>query len=187
MKRNLLLIGLILFLAQSCIISLHPLYTDEVIVYDTKLEGHWKQGPVLDEGDDFVYWEFQPNGKGYKVTRSIQGDTLVYEGVLVQLGEHLFMDFYRPLKDQDDLARVLPTHNFLKVKVSEKELKLTYFDEDYLKRLFKERKIRIKHEQVNSDIVLTASSKELQQFILKYADDEQAFSESFEYLVKIPD
>ncbi len=187
MKKIFFLAALLVLLAQSCIISLHPLYTDDVITYNELLEGRWRQGPLIENDDDYVYWDFERKEKGYQVLRYYQGDTLEYEAVLVRLGDYLFMDFYRELEKQDDLARVLPTHNFLKVSISGEELKLTYFDEEYLKRLFKERKIRIKHERVNSDIVLTADSKELQQFILKYADDEQAFSESFEYLTKISD
>jgi len=185
MKRIILLSVLLAFFLQSCIISLHPLYTDDVIVYNKNIEGRWQQGPV--EGSDYVIWDFKRQKKGYEVHRYYKGDTLSYEAVLVQLGEHYFMDFYRQLPDdfQDDLSRVLPTHNFLKLSFSGQNLKLVYFDHKYLERLFKERKIRIKHEKVGSDIVLTASSKELQQFMLKYAEDENAFHDSFELLEKI--
>lgn len=187
MKKVFFLTGLLVLILQSCIISLHPLYTDDVIVYNRALEGQWVQGDVEDGDGEYLIWEFSRSKKGYKLLRHNQQDTLVYHAVLVKLGEHHFMDFYREIPDncQDDITNFLPTHNFLKVQFEGDTFRLEYFDHDYLKRLFKERKIRIKHEKVNGNIVLTADSKELQQFMIKYAEDKRAFSETYEVLEKI--
>jgi hypothetical protein len=187
MKKSLLFIGILALLLPSCIISLHPLYTDDVIVYEDALEGQWIQGDVEDDKGEFLYWEFSKAKKGYQLLRHNKVDSFVYHAVLVKLGDHHFMDFYREVPDdcQDDIANFLPTHNFLKVQLDDDTFKLEYFDNDYLKRLFRERKIRIKHEKVNGDIVLTAESKELQQFMIKYAEDKRAFSGSYEVLEKI--
>ncbi len=187
MKKAFLLIGILTFLLSSCIISLHPLYTDDVIVYNDSLEGKWVQGDLTAQNDEFLIWEFSRAKKGYELLRHNEVDSFKYQAVLVKLGDHHFMDFYREVPDdcQDDIANFLPTHNFLKVKFEGNNFKLEYFDNDYLKRLFKERKIRIKHEKVNGDIVLTADSKELQQFMIKYAEDKRAFSGSYEVLEKM--
>lgn len=189
MKKVIWLSGILVLCLQSCIISIHPLYTDDVITYNPTLEGNWIQGDPEGQNDEYLVWEFTKAKKGYKLIRYNKIDTFQYHAVLVQLGEHYFMDFYREVPDgcQDDIANFLPTHNFLKVKIEGNMFRLEYFDDDYLKRLFKERKIRIKHEKVNGDIVLTANSKELQQFMIKYADDKRAFSGNYEELEKITD
>ncbi len=183
MKRIFLLFIILALCLQSCIISINPLYTDDVIVYDKSLEGKWKQG----EGTETLTWEFTKAKKGYKLSRYNEKVQFSYEAVLVKLGEHYFMDFYRDVPDdcQDDIAYHLPTHNFLKVIIEKDKFKIEYFNDDYLKSLFKERKIRIKHEKVKGDIVLTANSKELQKFMLKYAEDDRAFSGEYEELAKI--
>lgn len=187
MKKVFLLVGILALLLPSCIISLHPLYTDDVIVYEDALEGQWIQGDVEDDKGEFLYWEFSKAKKGYQLLRHNKVDSFEYQAVLVKLGDHYFMDFYREVPDgcQDDIANFLPTHNFLKVQLDEHSIKLEFFDNDYLKRLFRERKIRIKHEKVNGNIVLTADSKELQQFMIKYAEDKRAFSGDYEVLEKI--
>ena len=45
------------------------------------------------------------------------------------------------------------------------------------KKLLKEEPGAVKHELVEDGIILTASTEQLQQFVLKYADDERVFSE----------
>jgi len=42
----------------------------------------------------------------------------------------------------------------------------------------------VKFESVDDGVVLTASTKELQKFVLKYADDERLFSEEIELVRK---
>ncbi|MDI6784878.1 MAG: hypothetical protein QME64_12400, partial [bacterium] len=46
---------------------------------------------------------------------------------------------------------------------------------DWVKNQIDQKKIKIQHEIVNDIVVLTAPTKELQKFILKYADDTAAF------------
>jgi hypothetical protein len=47
-------------------------------------------------------------------------------------------------------------------------------NEPWLKEMIKAKKLEIKHEQTGGFIVLTASPKELKEFIAKY-DTEQGF------------
>jgi hypothetical protein len=50
-------------------------------------------------------------------------------------------------------------------------------DDEEMETLLKEDPNAVKHEIVEGKPVLTASTKELQAFVLKYADDERLFSE----------
>lgn len=57
-------------------------------------------------------------------------------------------------------------------------------DDDELKKLLEENPNAIKFESVDDKPVLTASTKNLQKFFLKYADDERVFSGEFILLRK---
>jgi len=74
-------------------------------------------------------------------------------------------------------------NTFAKVIIEDDQIGLSMFNGDFLEKLLKQNRIRIKHEKVEDSYVLTASSKELQKFVLKYAEDEDAFPEP-EMLVK---
>ena len=62
--------------------------------------------------------------------------------------------------------------------VKDKAMILYFQNPDYIEQLLEERRIRIKHERLKESFVLTASTEELQKFVLKYMDDKQAFVES---------
>jgi hypothetical protein len=53
---------------------------------------------------------------------------------------------------------------------------LSQLDGGFLNKLIEEKKIHIRHE-INSDgdIVITASTEELQQYIMKYGDEPGAY------------
>ena len=69
----------------------------------------------------------------------------------------------------------IPTHAFLKFEWENDELVLYMFSYDRLQELFDQNRIRIRHQQFDDYLVITASTDELQKFIRKYADDEKAF------------
>jgi len=182
MKRLLLIaLGLSLFLT-GCIPSLHPLYSPETQIYSPELLGTWIS--VEDEG----VWTFDPGkeGENYRLTyssdRFLQEGTQqeFYEVYLVKLGDYHFLDF-KPLEknlsaEQLSIAWMLPTHSFARVDFEEKGIVIRMFDYEWLESLFEERKIRMKHEKVeDGTIVLTATTSELQSFIHKYAEEEQAY------------
>lgn len=48
-------------------------------------------------------------------------------------------------------------------------------NEDDMKKLLKEKPDAVRHTFVEDRLVITASIKELQNFILKYADDKRVF------------
>ena len=179
MKRTFLpVIGLLLLL-NACIPSLHPLYTPETLAFRRDLNGTWESSD-----DSGVYtWHFEPDEeqKSYSLIFSMEESKKErYEVHLVKLGSHYFLDLYPDdhQEVQGTLAYSLPTHSFGRIDFGDGQVLISLFDYDWLERLFKERKIRMKHETVDDGtIVLTASSEELQGFVLKYADEAEAYME----------
>jgi hypothetical protein len=170
-------------LLAGCIPSLHQLYTDKDVVYDPKLIGTWKDPNSLDR------WQFaaasEPNcyTLTYTDEKKKNGSFIVH---LVKLDKMLFLDVFpkdanQPYSDYYKL-HLYPVHTFIKVEQIEPTLQMRFMDVDkFTKRLEKEPAL-IKHEVVENradnypKIVLTASTKELQDFMRKHANDEGIFS-----------
>jgi len=117
---------------------------------------------------------------------------------LTKINGELYADFYPWLpKDKSPYAAVKSTrqqsifsmdiprfqsnliygHTFAKLTFDNSNLIIKPFDPDQFERLIKEQKIRLKHEIVNEEIVITASTQELRSFISKYGNREDLFME----------
>lgn len=193
---------------QSCIPSLHPLYTEDKLVLIEDLLGIWTADTLTiedkklkitiknDDGDYPELWSFEKGvGKTYKLIHvDGKGKAARFETHIVQLGKNYFMDFYRTDPGKSDKEQysfgfdnehlnglealhLLPVHTFAKLEFTDEHLKISMFNHDFVEKLFKEKRIRLKHELVDETIVLTAQPDELQQFLSKYADEEEAFLE----------
>ena len=161
-------------LLPSCIPSLHPLYSEDKLVFREEILGEWKNGRET--------WAFtRGDGQYYQLVFSDEDEQAEFKVHLVKLGDHYFFDFYNiknRCSDDDGLAiaPLLATHSFAKVVLDKDDMKLYFFDIEWLEKLFEQRKIRIKHEVMEEDIiVLTAPTADLQEFVRKYAEEEKAF------------
>jgi len=189
MKTKKFLFYLLAALLGGCVpvMSLHPLFTKEDVAFDEKLVGTW-----VDDSNNT--WEFKsvnnpPNPIAYELTfregEDKKGSFLTY---LVELENELFLDIC-PNKlpcEQQDLEKMawpynvfflLPLHTFIKVDTIEPQLRMQLTDDDEMKKLLVEEPNAVKHELDGDTIILTASTKELQAFVLKYADDSRVFGE----------
>jgi hypothetical protein len=175
-----LIITVALFL-QSCLPSLHPLYTEKDVIASSKLEETW----FMDE----EYWRFEKADSKAKPSYDLyigqHLDSLyhLFTVHLLELDGKLFLDFY-PLdldtRGIDDFYSIhfVPAHTFAIVDEMEEKLVIRLADGDRLDKIFTEGKIRIKHEVLqHNQIVLTAPTKELQKFVLKYSDHDGLFPE----------
>lgn len=112
-----------------------------------------------------------------------KGKMEAYVAHLVKIGDDLFMDLY-PEKEYSSLNvsdNFFPVHTFFKIAVTENEFKMTHFDMDKLNKLFVSNLIRLRHENVDGTILITAQPKELQKFIDKYSEDESVFHNTDTY------
>ena len=179
-------------LLPACVPSMNPLYTAKDLVFDPALVGVWAPN-----GSEET-WRFEKVGeKRYGLTHTDDdGRKAEFEVHLVKLKKHLFLDLYlvNPGGDEDwkpnNLAAfaliVRPGHMFMKVTQIEPELGISFLDPDWLEDLLKKNPKAVRHERLRfggdehdkSRLLLTAGTRELQRFVLKYAENEKAFGES---------
>jgi len=187
MKTKKLLFYLLAAILGGCVpvMSLHPLYTKEDVAFDEKLVGTW-----VDDSNNT--WEFKsvnnpPNPIAYELTfREDEDKKGLFLTHLVELENELFLDVSPkqfPCGQLGELNEMewpynafffVPAHTFIKIDSIEPQLKMRWVTVDAMKELLKEDPNAVKHEE--DEIILTASTKELQAFVLKYADDNKVFS-----------
>ena len=168
------------------VMSLHSLYTEGDVVFEENLVGTW----VDDPDSPKTTWEFSRAGAKEKAYKLVYSDDEGKKGSfvvhLVKLENKLFLDVLPsqfPSEQQDwekmkwayNFFFFVPAHTFIKIDSIEPQLKMRRTINDEMKELFKEEPNAVKHELVEDEIILTASTKELQAFVLKYAYDIRVF------------
>jgi hypothetical protein len=163
---------------SSCnLLSLYPLYTDEVLVRDDRIEGEW----LWRVDSSAIQWSFQApeSGEGFtyhlRVTDPEDGEQEGYDIRLVKLEDTYYFDVFPGTQEGLLLTDLLACHTFGKVEIADDQITYYPFDYDWLEDLFEQRKIRLRHETPQNKILLTASPEELQKFLLKYGNDEKAY------------
>jgi hypothetical protein len=173
------------------VLSLHPLFTEENIVFEPKLLGRW----VDDPNDPETAWLFQRSEKSgeeyekaYQLTFSDKdGKKGIFTAFLVKMDSKLFLDIFPTQfpSGKDDFEDMnlpfnsflfVPAHTFVIVDSIEPKLKMRLTDDDDMNELLKETPDAIEHTLVDDRLILTASTSQLQSFILKYADGQRAFT-----------
>ncbi len=148
------------------LLSLHPLYTAEDRILDPALEGRW-------ENEDYRMTVTR-DGPAYLVKhepRSGPSEVQEYEMRLVDLGGVRMADI---ILTGGELG-----HMFVRVRVSDGELRFAFLDSDWLRG-------RIKHEDVavargNTMAVLVARTPALRREVQKYANVAEAYDEELVY------
>jgi hypothetical protein len=198
--RNIILAGLILLLVPGCLVkSLHPFYNENEVIYKSELLGNWS-------GADSSTWKieegmksqgiFKPvtHDKSYKITYTDKSGPAVFKAHLFKLAGHLFLDFYpEDVESSNDMmaSHLVPMHTVARVDLQDGRIMIRWYNEEWLIGLFTQNKIRISHEKIpidegndrenNYQVILTASTAELQKFILKYSDDKEAFKSEYTF------
>ncbi len=96
----------------------------------------------------------------------------------VQVGYQLFAELIpgEPGENGDSYKlRFAKSHWFWRVSIDGDVLRLAMLDPVWLKKMIDQEKVSIGHEPTGSDVILTASTKDLQEFLRQYAEDEEAF------------
>jgi len=187
---------LIIFLS-GCLTTLHPIFAEKDLAYDPKLIGTWntenegKNGTVIinnlatensvalpgnisaikQQGYFIIYQD-----KNGKVTDQ-------YIAFLARIGKHLYFDYFPADKKEDRKldeffgVHFVRMHTSFRVEIlKDGGFELSQLDGSYVKSLIDEKKIRISHEtDADDNTVITASTKELQQYLLKYGDEPSAY------------
>jgi hypothetical protein len=190
MKARKLLFCTLAVILGGCVpvISLHQLYTEKDIVVDKKLYGTW----VDDPNDPKSIWEFEsidePKNAYKLIFTDEEGKKGSFVNHLLKLHDRFFLDVYPsglPCEPEDPNKMdwpynsffLIPAHTFLQVDSVEPQLKLRIMLQSKMEELLKEDPTAAKHTLVGDRLVLTGSTKELQAFVLKYADDKRVFTD----------
>ena len=198
--RNFTFIIIITLFLSGCVVySFYPLYTEKDLFPNDILTGEWHQSddPKLKWNDIEATWKFVHPYIGKKENGILDStsyylvvsdkDSLIskFNVHVIKLGGHYFLDFYLdefPPDDNIDLAafHIIPVHTFAKLTVKDDMMIINWFDQDWLSELIRENKIRIHHEENDEFVLLTAKPKELQKFVTKYVNSEEAFEDGLE-------
>ena len=190
MNTKKLLFYMLAALMGGCVpvMSLRPLYTKENVVFDKKLLGTW----VDDPNESKITWQFKSIDKPENAYKLIftgeDGMKGSFVAHMLKLQDKLFLDVYPselPWDPEDpnkmewpyNTLFLIPAHTFVKIDSAGPKLKMRLMLETQLKKLIEEDPDAIEHVAVDDRLILTASTKELQAFVLKYADGDKVFTD----------
>ena len=204
MKTKKFLFYLLAGILGGCIpvISLHPLFTEEALVFEEKLLGTWVDDPnspettwefqhAVDSPDKDREWPWEPPHEIQEKTYILifsneEGQKVSFFAGMSTGFERFFLNVFPsqfPCAQQDpnqdwelNSFFFIGGHSFIIIDSIEPELKMRWITNDAIKELLEEDPNAVKHELVEDRVILTASTKELQAFVLKYADDSKVFN-----------
>ncbi|MBN2129862.1 MAG: hypothetical protein JW741_10215 [Sedimentisphaerales bacterium] len=167
----------------GCLCSLHPLYTEDTLVFRDELLGKWS--------DEEGIWEFRDAGDMEYELRVFDGKEGRFSAHLVQLEDMLFLDIYPAddtLEEMQSFSamHLVPAHTFMKVEQIVPTLVLRAIDAGTVGDLLEEDPNLLKHEEVDDRLVLTASTEALQAFMLALGHDEDLFGDATELTRHVP-
>ena len=186
MKIRTIAFYLLAVILGGCLPSLHPLYTDDVLVFEEGLIGKWV------EKDGSNIWQFEKDGDNAYRMRLRDGDKeALFTAHLVKLeapgGDMLFLDIFpdgQALKDLQDFYRshLLPMHTFMRVDQTDPNLVMRLLNVETVSNMLGNDPNLLRHESIEDGdrIVLTAHPRQLQEFMIKYADEKDMFGEPTE-------
>lgn len=179
MKNALLsLAGAFLLALAGCVQSLHPLYSADDLIFDPQLLGCW-----TDQAGQET-WIFRPRSEqAYSfIYLDEQAKSGEFIARLLQVGEHRFLDLYpADLKTPHNSYynyHWLPVHTFLRLRQDDAGIQIELLKPDWLKQELQANPAALKHEQRGSTIILTATPKELQAFLILHANAPGAWEKS---------
>ena len=182
--KKLVQLLVLLFIANACLPTLHPLYHSKDLVLIEGLSKWWK---MTTPSDKSYTWHFEPNPDAkefeeykniYKVVIASESDTATYAGGILKLGENYYLDLYLVDFESDlPLANdhLYPVHSVWKFEFSATQIQIYPFNSSWIRDLIKNNQVRIKYEETVKGIIVTAGTDELQSFVKKYGSDERAF------------
>jgi len=173
--------GAAAILLGGCVVqSIHPLFTEKEYIPYPALVGTWAQHD--DKGGEVESWKFEADGKQYKLTQlDEKGNMATFHVAAGQLGTNVFLDFSldnpSPRHELNGYAQaeLVPVQVFVKVTKVGGNLVFTAMDVEWLAKHLEQNPKAIAHVIRDKAPMLTASTEELQKFVAKHANDNQAF------------
>ncbi|MBO0721347.1 MAG: hypothetical protein J2P41_11030 [Blastocatellia bacterium] len=156
----------------SCAPSLHPFFTDENIIVKDELLGAW----LSDSGEKC---KFSKGGEDNYELLYVDDGAMRFEAQLFELGGKTYLDLYpKPMSEEiNSYPNLVAAHLLARVEIGQEAISLSIMDGDWFER----NDPGLAHERLggtNGTNVLTASTRELQAFLLKHADDKDLFGQA---------
>ena len=199
-----IIVSLILFSAvlclAGCLTTLHPIFTANDLVTDSRLIGSWEKANDKTKDRTIVVYRLPDANEIKNLSPALQSEAAkIYMldekdeqgnlrstnyAFMVKLGKYYYMDYYpasekeRRLSDHFFAAHYVPMHSIYRIQFkNDNSFNVQRLDGGYLAKLIKNKQIRIKHEVMeDGGIFITASTQELQQYLIKYSDVPEAYS-----------
>jgi hypothetical protein len=165
------------------VMSLEPFYTDVDLQSDSRLNETWtdKEGDVT-----FAFEQGREKGKEkvYElVVKEKDGEQQVsgkFEVRLVQLGAFWFLDIYpKSSEGVSEFYRMhfIRAHTIARVEIKQDSIQMAFLNASWLKAKIKENSVDTPYVKANDALLLTGTTEELQELVLRYANDDQAFAD----------
>jgi len=175
---------LLLAIITGCVPSLNPIYTDKDLVFDAALLGTWGSD------DPHEKWLFEKTAeKSYKLKQTDgEGLTAEFDTRLARLGDYKFLDLIVTNIDEKHFKMngwaafsLIPAHLVLQVHEIGPKLKVSAMNPDWVKEWLDKNPKSLDHRKVGEDrYSITASTKDLQKFVLQHAGEEGLFGGAHE-------
>jgi hypothetical protein len=192
--KNIFTLLLVVICLSGCVVfSFYPIYTQKDLFPNDYLLGNYfsddsigwcfthqtKKVNDKDVADSTGYWLKVDEEKDSSFITTFKVHLIRINGIL--LADFILEDYPKKGKEVRlfDL-HIIPVHTFAKVIIKDGKLTFKWFDGDWLKKLIRDNKLRIRHEDNGEFILLTAKSYELQKFVTKYLNSEDAFKDGLE-------
>ena len=169
--------GLALALTGCVVTSVYPFYFEKDVSFEPALLGHWTKGESPKE-----HWTFERDGEtAYRLTYTEGDKSSVMQARLFKLRGQMFLDLLGAEPGDYGLLPPIPAHALLRIIRTSPTLEMVPLDYEWLANLLEKKPKIIRHHivKVNGDkrLVLTADTAELQRFVLKHLETEDAWKE----------
>ena len=170
----------VMFFAGCVVTSVYPYYTDKDLVFDQAVLGNWVDAGQTNEPSEYVKIESRGEA-GYCATVYEAKETNSLEVHLFRLKQQLFLDSCPTNRSLD----FVPVHQVSKVLEIGPVIETANLNYDWLAKLLEKNPRAIRHmvlrekpeDKQSGRIILTADTKELQRFLLKYVNNTNAWKE----------
>lgn len=185
-KKSIIILALIAICLQGCVVkSIYPFYKESDVVYNKALEGTWYD---QDKNKWMIHQNpYKPNS--YELHYSKNSREVALIGHLFKIDDVMYFDMIASEDNSEDMpifdVHLVPTHSIAKIdKLTNQNVVIKWFNEEWLRKMFVENRIKIRHEMIYDEnpkseddgiYLLTASTEELQAFVAKYGNNDDAF------------
>ena len=175
--------GVVLVLLTGCVtLSVYPYYTAKDVLFDAALLGIWVDPDKTNA--DLETWSFEKiNDHTYRLIVTEKDEKTEFDAHLFKLKDYTFLDCLP--REHSDYST--PCHLLLRVDRRQPALELRPLDYEWLGNLIEKQPKAIRHIRISEatakgeeskSFVLTADTAELQKFILKHIQTQEAWSKA---------